>query len=346
MSEWLQMGAGAILVIVVLLDVFSTVIVPRPTHRSARLAPLLGRLIAPAWQAAAGRIRSPRLRQDVRGTLAPVLLVMALGTWLLGLSLGFGLILHAQPENVRAESTSMAESVFQAAMALSTLGVVGADVDGSARAVVAIAGLAGFAVLTLVITFLISIQSALHRREQHVLQLETRAGRPPSATRLLTALGRDDAVLGDFFDGWEGWTADVMQSHLAYPILCRFRSLDEDGEWLTCLGTVLDAAALTIARCGPESGGAARPAGFLLATAERALHELARLLGATPDEERNWAPRWSAHPHLVDALGERDARREEDFVALRRRYAPHVCALAGRLDVIWHDPLERRDGGC
>lgn len=341
MIEWLQVAGGTILVVVVLVDVFSTVIVPRPTHRTVRLAPLLGRLIAPGWQAAAGCIRSSRLRQDVRGTLAPVLLVVSLATWLAVLSLGFGFILHGQPGDVRADDSSLTESIFQAAMALSTLGVVGADVDGSARAVVAIAGLTGFAVLTLVITFLLSIQSALHRRETLVLQLETRAGRPPVATTLLAALGDDDAVLGNFFDRWETWAADVMQSHLAYPILCRFRSLDEDSEWLTCLATVLDAAALTIARLHPETGGAARPARFLIGTAERALHEFGRLLDASPGEERTWAPRWGSRPHLVDALGERDAEREKQFVALRERYAPHVCALADRLDVRWHDPLDK-----
>jgi len=343
MNQWLQVAGGTILVIAVVLDVFSTVIVPRPTHRKVRLAPLLARLVAPGWQAAAARIRSPRLRQDVRGTFAPVLLVASLVAWLLGLSLGFGLILHGQPSDVHTADPSLTESVFQAAMALSTLGVLGTDVDGIARAVVAIAGLTGFAVLTLVVTFLISIQAALHRREMLVMQLETRAGRPPVATALLAALGEDDRVLGDFFGQWEAWTADVAQSHLAYPILCRFRSQDEDSEWLVGLATVLDAAALTIVRLGPDGGGAARPARFLIGTAERALHEFERLLDLQTDRERPSPPHWS-EPHLAGVLAERDGERRDDFQSLRQRYAPHVCALADRLDIRWHDPLDRPEG--
>lgn len=340
MGEWLHIAGGTILVIAVLLDVFSTVIVPRPTHRRLQLAPLLARLIAPGWQAAAGRIRSARLRQDVRGMLAPVLLVVSLAAWLLALSLGFGSILHGQPGDVRTGDTSFSESVFQAAMALSTLGVVGADVDGSARAVVAIAGLAGFAVLTLVITFLLSIQSALHRRETLVIQLEARAGSPPLATTLLTALGEDGEAVSDFLQTWEAWTADVMQSHLAYPILCRFRSLDEDSEWLTCLATVLDLAALTIARQGRQNEEAVRVAGFLIGTAERALHEFGRLLDTSPDQQHSRAPRLSSREDLVEALGDRGSRAETSFLQLRGRYAPHLSALADRLDLRWHDPLD------
>lgn len=334
MFEWLQVAGGTILIIVVLLDVFSTVIVPRPTNWRWRLGPLLGRVMAPGWHAAAGLISAARLRQDVRGTLAPVLLVASLATWVLALSLGFGLILHGLPGEVRTDDLSLTESVFQAAMALSTLGV-GGDVDGGARAVVAIAGLTGFAVLTLVITFLLSIQSALHRRETLVLQLETRAGRPPAGATLLAAFGDDDAALGDFFDQWETWTADVMQSHLAYPILCRFRSKDEDGEWLACLATVMDAAALTIAGREPESGGAARPARFLIDTAEYALRELARLLGAGSEQDRARGHTGSSQGRSMRAPSERDHEADERFTRLRARYAPLVCALADRLDIQW-----------
>ena len=330
MKEWLQVIGGTALVFLVLLDVFATVIVPRPAHKKLRLGPLLAALLAPFWQKMAGSIGSARLRQDVRGMLAPFLLVVSLMAWLLLLSLGFGLILHGQPGAVRTADTGFAESVFQAAMALSTLGIIGADVDGGARPVVAIAGLAGFAVLTLVITFLLSVQAALHRRETLVLRLEARAGRPPVATKLLSAFVDDEESLCDFFGDWEAWTADVMQSHLAYPILCRFRSLDEDNEWVTCLATVLDAAALTVARQGRGRNRAARRGRFLIGTAERALAEFGTLLNTDPTRTRLKRRGGTARLH-------RRARRANSTAT--RRNASRRCVTATR-DRFAHWPAD------
>ena len=40
------------------------------------------------------------------------------------------------------------------------------------------------------------------------------------------------------------WAAEVMESHLAYPMLAYFRSSHDDQSWIGTLGTLLDAATL------------------------------------------------------------------------------------------------------
>jgi len=342
MQSWIEFMGGMALVGLVFLDVFSTVLVPRAAHRGVRLGPLMGRVLGGMWRRVARRLPSPRLRQDFRGSLAPLLLVLSLALWIAILASGFALMLHSMPDDARFPSPDLAEAGFQAASALSTLGLLNAHVSGPARIIVAVAGVSGFAIVSLVVAFLLSIQNALHRREELVIALAARAGRPPRAVALLAAMeGAADEEMADLFLAWERWTADVMQSHLSYPVLCRFRSLDENAEWLSCLGVVLDAAALVRAGDRGDYPRAVRAAGFLIETAKRACIELSRLLGirrktidAKPAVEGAVAEAEQlgfadGHPDTRVRLVERE----------RRVYAPTLEAIAHQLDIVWTGTL-------
>jgi len=50
-----------------------------------------------------------------------------------------------------------------------------------------------------------------------------------------------------FFAEWEVWTAEILESHVSYPMLAYFRSQHAGQSWVTALGVVLDAATLTAA---------------------------------------------------------------------------------------------------
>ena len=50
-----------------------------------------------------------------------------------------------------------------------------------------------------------------------------------------------------FFAEWEVWTAEILESHVSYPMLAYFRSQHAGQSWVTALGVVLDAASLTAA---------------------------------------------------------------------------------------------------
>ena len=52
--------------------------------------------------------------------------------------------------------------------------------------------------------------------------------------------------LPELFHDWEGWAAEVLDSHVAFPLLGFFRSSHDNLSWISALGTVLDASSLVL----------------------------------------------------------------------------------------------------
>ena len=334
---------GLAIVAVVFVDVFGSVLVPRPSHSNLRIGPAINRTLAPMWRRAAALFPSARVRQDVRGSLGPAILVAALAFWVAALSLGFALMLHSMPDDVDIDRFGFSEALFQSTLAISTLGMIHADIHGWARAVVGIEGVSGFSVVTLVVAFLLSIQAALHQRETLVITFAARAGRPPNAaTLLVTYADAADEELASLFDAWEAWSGQVLQSHLSYPVLFRFRSLDENTEWLSCLGVVLDAAAVILAADPAGYPRTRRAAGFLSVTGARAVREFARQLRT--GDARPWVDR-SALLQIERALERSQlapatpAAFGERLDAIRAGFAGRLPLIARRLDLAWCDTL-------
>jgi hypothetical protein len=100
-----------------------------------------------------------------------------------------------------------------------------------------------------VISLAFNLYTSFARREVLVLLLDSRAGVPPSGVMLLETYGRNRNVeeLAQVFTSYELWTAEMLDSHLAYPILSFFRSSHDGQSWVSALGAVLDAATLLIA---------------------------------------------------------------------------------------------------
>ena len=74
----IEFVGGLVLVLVILADIFRSVLLPRPTHRALRLGPLLGATLAPAWRRIAVRIQLRTARQTFRASLGPLLLVFSI----------------------------------------------------------------------------------------------------------------------------------------------------------------------------------------------------------------------------------------------------------------------------
>ncbi len=86
------------------------------------------------------------------------------------------------------------------------------------------------------------------RREAHVIQLDARAGSPPTATAMLCrhaeagGLGKLDEMLRE----WEIWAAELLESHLSYPMLAYYRSQHDNQSWLAAIAAVMDCCALIL----------------------------------------------------------------------------------------------------
>src|SRR5258708_15854861 len=46
---------------------------------------------------------------------------------------------------------------------------------------------------------------------------------------------------------WERWSAELLESHLAYPVLAYYRSQHEEQSWVAALTMIMDVCALVLA---------------------------------------------------------------------------------------------------
>ncbi len=251
--------AGVFLLSLTYWDLFETVVVPRPTPGWFRI----GRyIVRGSW----GLLRrTPNGRRGgwhdrILGLFAPAATLALLVAWLVGFIVGFGLILYALRDELQPASADFGTTLYFAATSVLTLGF--GDVvaqGGPARIIVTLAAISGLGLVALVVTFLFSLYGSYQRREIQVVVLSAAAGAPSSAVALLETYATLDLVdrLPELFRDWERWAAEVLDLHVAFPLLNFFRSSHDDLSWISALGTVLDAASLVLTTIdGPPRGEA------------------------------------------------------------------------------------------
>lgn len=348
MPDFLIGFAGGAIILVTAADIFRSLLVPRANTGVLRVGPALIAAFFGAWQAAADRIPRAGLRQSLRASLAPLLLVLNMVIWAALLILGFGLIFWADRARFDPGFRTPGDAIYAAGAAFSTLGV-NASVHGDlTRAAVLTCSVAGLAVVTVVATFLISIQTGFARRETLVLRLESHVTLPPAGIAILETYAKEAIVsrLGPFFEAWELWATEVAISHRAFPILLLFRSNDSRCEWLAAFGAVLDAAALFDATIDDPPEHAKAGAHFVLRTGARVLGDLAAQFTRVeqPSIDAAHRDRFRAHRERLTAAGyalvEDEQAAFNDFVELRQNYAQALVALARRL----HIDVDERTG--
>ncbi len=106
----------------------------------------------------------------------------------------------------------------------------------------------GFGLLALVIGYFPVLYQAFSRREVNISMLDARAGTPPTAAEILRRHQEGQSLenLDQLLRDWELWAADLMESHLSYPVLCFFRSQHDNQSWLAALNAVLDTCSLVM----------------------------------------------------------------------------------------------------
>ena len=201
----------------------------------------------------------------------------------------------------------------------------------------------GFGFLALVISYLPVVYAAFSRREVAISRLDVRAGAPPSAGELLRQRGGRihppdlDLLLRDF----EIWSAEVLEAHLSYPVLCLYRSQHRDQSWLATLTTVLDTCALLIVgiediNCNQASAtfamarrAAVDQAHLFLLSHGKPLEEPASRAERLPREE--FARLCGMLHHAGAKFAASDEGVEEKLARLRATYEPAVQSLSDYL---------------
>lgn len=334
--------AGLLVLAATLHDVFNTVILPRPSPARYRPSGLVTRAGWLLWRSYADRQADPDGREARLGAFAPAVVMALLGLWITLLVLGFGLVFFALAGDVDPPLPDLATACYFAAISLLTIGY-GDYVprDLIARVAAIAAGAVGLGVVALTITYLFSLYANFQKRELQVVTLDARAGAPPSGTALLvTCAGFDDdrAELQQIFEEWERWAAEVLESHLAYPILMFFRSTHDHESWVSAIGAVLDATTLLLTTIagGPRGQATAtwgigthlvEDVGHFFRFADPAPGDGPGIDRSEFDEARARLGT-AGYPLVADA----DAAWAA-FSATRARYAGRLNAIARHLDV-------------
>src|SRR5262249_33494797 len=149
------------------------------------------------------------------------------------------------------------------------------------RVVTVVEGGTGLGFLAVIIGYLPVLSQAFSNREANITLLDARAGSPPSAAELLKrhAGVEGDAALVQLLGTWERWSADLLETHVSFPVLAYYRSQHDNQSWITALTTILDVCALLMA--GRENG-VNRSARLTFAIARHAAVDLCSVFRVPP----------------------------------------------------------------
>jgi Ion channel len=324
---------GLMLLFIALWDAFEVVILPRRVTHRFRFARLFFRSSWRLWSAVAHWIRADRRREAFLSIFGPLSLLLLFSVWAAGMIVGFAMV-HwglGTPLNVSGGRTPLSTYFYMSGTTFFTLGL--GDVTpltSPGRVLVVIEAGVGFAFLAIVIGYLPVLYQAFSRREVSISLLDARAGSPPTAGELLRRHGQDMKALSQLLYDWERWSAELLESHLSYPVLGFFRSQHTNQSWLAALTAILDTCALVIAGI---NRGPSRQAQLTFAMARHAVVDLAQTFITSPQPLMPDRLPPSSLTRLREGLAEAGVILQEGIAAeqklgeLRQMYEPYVYAL-------------------
>jgi hypothetical protein len=196
----------------------------------------------------------------------------------------------------------------------------------------------GLGFLALVIGYLPVLNQSFSRREVNISLLDARAGSPPTAAEMLRRHSHDRGMeeLQQLFHEWERWSADLLESHLSYPVLAYFRSHHDNQSWLGALTAILDATAFVIVSL---EGTCERQAQLTFAITRHTIVDLAQIFNCPPREPEQDRLPSAELTSLRTTLAEAGLRLREGsgvdqkLSELRRMYEPYVYSLSNYLRI-------------
>jgi hypothetical protein len=328
--------AGVALILGVLVDGFEVIIQPRRITHRYRYVRLYYTNLWALWRVLALRFPAGKRRQDLLSLFGPLSLLGLLGTWVGGLVTGFG-VLHwslGSPLQMANGEPSLPTYLYLSGTTFFTLGYGDITPTGALGRVLAVleSGL-GFGFLAVVVSYLPVLFQAFSQREAVISLLDARASSPPSAAQALLRLAKagNPAAIDPLLASWERWAAELLESHLSFPVLSYYRSQHDNQSWLAALTAMLDTCALLIAG---GTGRGAYQAQLTFAMARHAAVDLTLVLKTKPQmPELDRLPAGSL-TRLRQALREAGLElrggpaADREFAALRAAYEPFVHALA------------------
>jgi hypothetical protein len=332
--------AGLVILFGVLWEAFESIILPRRVTRPFRFARLFYRVTWKIWAGVNGLVHSKKLREAHLSYYGPLSLLMLFATWAALLVLAFAMLhwaVGSALSTTPGEVATFRTDLYLSGTTFFTLGL--GDVTPRttlARAITVIEGGTGFGYLAIMVSYLPTLYGAFSQRELNISLLDARAGSPPTAAELLRrhAQFADNEVLTPYLRDWEIWAAQLMESHLSYPVLCYFRSQHDNQSWLAAFAAVLDVSALLIAY---GEGTAKWQARLTFAIARHAVLDLSEVLRVPPvrPAQDRLPPEQGVEVRnlLVEcrAAGKCTEAGDQKLIQLREMYEPYLNGLSLRL---------------
>jgi len=327
-------AAGVVLLLVTFYDLFQSVVLPRPAVRKVTVARAIVRPLWRLWKWAGNR--GSRIdRSEARlAAFGPIALITLFIVWALALILGYALLIDGLGDMFRPRLDSFLTAFYVSATTLVPLSYGDFVPEGPARLVIILESGTGVAVAALAITLLFELYGDFRSREEAVVALDALAGAPPSAVQLLETAAQPemDGALKETFDEWRRWSAMVLESHLAYPLLVYFRSSHDNEAWINSFGAVMDSASLILSSTDSPAKGAAK---LMFMVGNHLVEDMSWVLGLTlatdPIIERS---EYAAAIARLKAAGYkvRDGDASwDDFAHHRSKYASALNQMATNL---------------
>lgn len=253
---WLEQISGILIVLLILLDVFLTVLYAR--MGSGTLSPLLTRVVWRAFRVIARAF--PRYCDRIASFCGPVILVLLVFMWTGGLTLGNALLFHPVLGSAIQSSSGKTPTDFVSALYAggSSISIVGsADFSPHTsryRMVYLFNSIAGLSVTSLTLTYLMQIYSQLQERNTFALKVYLATCQTGDAAVLIAGLGPG----GEWSHGtsvlWElaAEVAATKEAHHFYPVLFYLRFAEYYYSMSFATFVLLDAVTLMRSALGAE----------------------------------------------------------------------------------------------
>jgi hypothetical protein len=323
----------------VLLDAFEALVLPRSANSNLRMTFFFVHTTWRFWRSVAFRLRGARREQHL-WVYGPLSIIMLLGLWVACLVLSFALLQWAGGSRINDPiyGSGFGSDLYMSGETFFTLGY--GDVVPRAqyaRSLSVLEAGMGLGLLAIVIGYLPVLYQAFSRREVGISRLDARAGSPPTALELIRRQSRSDAAdgLAKVLSEWEHWSAELLESHLSYPVLVFYRSQHDRQSWLASLAAILDTCAIVIASVASP---AKRQAKLTFAMARHAIIDLTLILNRPPIRPAPVRMRDTELDELLRGLAECGIVLDRDvgiaeFGRIRDMYEPYLFALGDYLVV-------------
>ncbi|SMB82795.1 potassium channel family protein [Deinococcus hopiensis] len=268
----LTLLAGVLLLLLLLRDVYVTVFVAR-----GPAGPITGRLYVYAWQLWHRLFghSTPEARRRL-SHLGPLLVPLTILIWAFVLWLGFALIFLPYARQFQLDGAAPFPGWFNAlyisGYSITTLGIGDVTPTGMAlRLVMVLAGATGFILITVAVTYLLSVSGALGRMTSLSFEIYRFVGRDEGYGPVNVLIVAARTQSHDELTNWLGSTASalsqVVQSEDEFPLLHYFHMPNERAmplaladllEIVTLCRTLLDPEVYPVVTQGLVSAGTQR----------------------------------------------------------------------------------------